>query len=158
MTLLHTGHQGVDQMMLLARNEKMHGADKLSTFCCEHAPLNAQPGPLPQAHPKAPFEMITADVGQLANGNHFIAIADRFGSLVAMYDLVKTGTSSKVIGAITKFVHNNLSQLKQIFWDNASNFKSTEIENWAEMGNFSQILCGLPPIGKHVCRNKHQAL
>jgi hypothetical protein len=102
------------------------------TFCCEHAPLNAKPGPLPQAHLRGPFEMISADVGQLANGHHFIAIADRFSSLVEMYDLVKTGTSSEVINAISKFIHNNSSQLKRIFWDNASNFKSTEIEAWAK--------------------------
>jgi hypothetical protein len=93
--------------------------------------MPVRPGPLPQMELWLPYEMLTADVGVLNNGKHFITITDRFSGLVAMYDLKIAGTSGEIIECIEKFITNNFTKLKQIYWDNASNFTSHKIDAWA---------------------------
>jgi hypothetical protein len=71
----------------------------------------------------------------LVNGKHALVIADRFSGLVNMYDLANTGKTIEVVVALHHFLHNHSSRLKHIYWDNASNFMSREMEDWAERGN-----------------------
>jgi transposase InsO family protein len=50
---------------------------------------------------------------------------------VKVFNLNKSGTTKEIIKSIKTFMENNWGKLKHIYWDNASNFTSHEMENWA---------------------------
>jgi hypothetical protein len=51
--------------------------------------------------------------------------------MVGMYDLKLGGTSQEVISHIRSFTRYFTNRIKRIFWDNASNLNSLELDNWA---------------------------
>jgi hypothetical protein len=81
--------------------------------------------------PQLPYEMLTADIGHLKNGNNFLAIADRFLGVVEMYDLKASGTSHEIISHILSFTCYFSNRIRRIYWDNASNLNSIAMDSWA---------------------------
>ena len=139
LTLLHLAHKGIDGMLTRAKRNcaywpnmtldiarKREGCQR----CNEHAPSPAQDTPLPPRTPDRPMQMVVADMGELANKQNVLIVADRYSGFAWAYEVKIGGTSREVIQKMEDFYKAH-ERPTEITWDGAPNLTSQEIKDWA---------------------------
>ncbi len=138
--LLHLGHKGVDRMMSRAMKQcaywpkmvkDIKNTRERCRYCNEHAPDMTKDEPIPPRTPTRPFEMIVADIAEMPDHRKVLVVADRYSGYVWAYQMEKGGTGKEIKDRITEFC-KNFPNPKVLTWDNAANFRSEEIDEWAK--------------------------
>lgn len=132
---LHAGHSAVTAMYARATScmywpNMRDDIVKMRASCASCnliAPSNPSCPPHPVCHPAYPFSDICADFFQYS-GKSYLVVVDRYSNWLSIFHL-PTDTSAEIIKILRRYCMT-WGVPESISTDGASNFTSTEIEDW----------------------------
>ena len=137
---LHLGHRGVDVMSQLSQRSVYwtNMTDDLESYlnectvCNQLMQRNKTTEPLPIEEADYPYQKLTYDIGHTNQGEHFIAIADRFSGYIWTQKTgdAGTGTSAEIIEILKNKLGTGLFLVEKIKSDEGTQFMSHEIKEF----------------------------